>query len=101
VADQQRVIERTRNGQLAPADIVAAIGGLDAAAAGLQAVADRRFAGKVLIFPQLRSLPLLGLPELASALPEVHACLGPGGTWNATAEAALLAWGLPRQASHG
>ncbi len=90
LADQQRVVERTLGGQLSPAHTVAAIGGLDAAAQGLQAVIDRRYAGKVVLFPHLRDLPLLGLDELAQVLPRVHACLGPGGTWNAAAEQALF-----------
>jgi threonine dehydrogenase-like Zn-dependent dehydrogenase len=90
LADQQRVVARTLARELAPAHSVAAIGGLDAAAQGLQAVADRRFGGKIVLFPHLRDLPLLGLDELAEALPGVHACLGPGGTWCAAAEQALF-----------
>jgi hypothetical protein len=88
--DQGRVVQRALAGQISPAHSVAAIGGLDAAAEGLQAVIDRRFAGKVLLFPHLRDLPLLGLDELAQALPPVHACLGQGGTWNGAAERALF-----------
>jgi threonine dehydrogenase-like Zn-dependent dehydrogenase len=90
LADQQRVIERTLAGQLSPAHTVAAIGGLDAAAHGLQAVVDRRFAGKIVLFPHLRDLPLLGLDELAPLLPRVYDRLGPGGTWNAAAEQTLF-----------
>jgi hypothetical protein len=91
LADQQRVVQRTLAGGLSPAHSVAAIGGLNAAAEGLQAVIDRRFAGKVLLFPHLRDLPLLGIDELAQALPSVYACLGEGGTWNGAAEGALFA----------
>ena len=90
LADQQRVVARTLAGELAPAHSVAAIGGLEAAAQGLQAVAERRFAGKIVLFPHLRDLPLLGLDELAEALPGVHVCLGPRGTWCAAAEQALF-----------
>ncbi len=90
LADQQRVVARTLAGALAPAHSVAAIGGLDAAAQGLQAVAERRFGGKIVLFPHLRDLPLLSLGELAETLPAVHAALGPGGTWCAAAEEALF-----------
>ena len=90
LVDQQRVVARTLAGELSPAHSVAAIGGLDAAAQGLQAVAERRFAGKIVLFPHLRNLPLLGLDVLAEALPSVHACLGYGGTWCAAAEKALF-----------
>jgi hypothetical protein len=96
LADQQRVVQRALAGQLSPAHSVAAIGGLNAAAEGLQAVIDRRYAGKVLLFPHLRDLPLLGLDELAQALPPVHACLGPGVAWNSAAERALFeTWPRP------
>ncbi len=98
LADQQRVVARTLAGQLAPAHTVAAIGGLAAAAQGLQAVADRRFGGKIVIFPHLRDLPLLGLDELVETLPGVHARLGPGGTWCAAAEQALFEHYLARRA---
>jgi L-sorbose 1-phosphate reductase len=90
LADQQRVAARTLAGELTPAHMVAAIGGLDAAAVGLQAVTDRRFAGKIVLFPHLRGLPLLGLDELAQVLPNVYASLGPGGTWCAAAERTLF-----------
>jgi hypothetical protein len=90
LVDQLRVVKRTLGGQLSPAHTVASIGGLDAAAQGLQAVIDRRYAGKVVLFPHLRDLPLLGLDELAQVLPRVHAYLGPQGTWNAAAERALF-----------
>ena len=90
LADQQRVVARTLAGALAPAHSVAAIGGLDAAAQGLQAVVEGRYAGKIVLFPHLRDLPLLGLDELAAALPAVHAARGPGGTWCAAAEQILF-----------
>jgi threonine dehydrogenase-like Zn-dependent dehydrogenase len=99
LADQQRVVARTLAGELSPAHTVAAIGGLDAAAEGLQAVIDRRFAGKVLIFPHLRTLPLLALADLAPVLPSVYAALGPRHTWNAAAEHALFAAWPPHEAA--
>ena len=70
--------KRTLGGELSPAHSVAAIGGLDAAAQGLQAVIERRFAGKVVLFPHLRDLPLLGLDELAQVLPRCTPVLAPG-----------------------
>ena len=102
LADQQRVVARTLAGALAPAHSVAAIGGLDAAADGLQAVAERRFGGKIVLFPHLRDLPLLSLDELAETLPAVHAALGPGRTWCAAAEAALFEAYLtpPKETTH-
>lgn len=45
---------------------VAAIGGLMATKSGLEAVKAGRFTGKVVIYPQLKHLPLLPLNELGN-----------------------------------
>jgi hypothetical protein len=61
-----------------------------AAKDGLQALVDGSYSGKVLIFPQIHDLPLMGLDELKERLPDVAAKLGPGATWNDEAERALF-----------
>jgi hypothetical protein len=70
---------------------VAAVAGLEGVAEGLHAVADGRFPGKVVIFPNLsKPLPLTTLPELKQRLPSVYAKLAEDGTWTVEAEAELL-----------
>jgi threonine dehydrogenase-like Zn-dependent dehydrogenase len=91
IADQERVIEKTLAGQLSPGRALAAVGGIDAARDGLQALIDGRFPGKIVIFPQLRGLPLTSLDELATGDDELAASLGEGGTWTRDAEAILFA----------
>jgi len=71
VADQLRVLEKIQKGELQAARTVAAVGGLKALNKGLQAVLEQTYPGKVVIFPQLIDLPLLGLAELRTALPPV------------------------------
>ncbi len=61
-----------------------------AAKDGLQALIDGSYSGKVLIFPQIHDLPLMGLHELKEKLPDVAVKLGPGDTWNDEAEQALF-----------
>jgi len=90
LADQAVVIGKTLGGTLSPARSVGAVGGLEAAVDGMRAMIDGRFAGKVLIFPQVRGLPLTAIDDLARTEPEVAARLGPGGVWTAEAEAVLL-----------
>jgi threonine dehydrogenase-like Zn-dependent dehydrogenase len=90
LADQAVVIGKTLGGSLSPARSVGAIGGLEAAVEGMRAMIDGRFAGKILIFPQVRGLPLTAVDELARTEPEIAARLGPGGEWTAAAEEALL-----------
>jgi len=91
IADQALVVRKTLAGQLLPARAVAAVGGIEAAADGLRSLIEGRFAGKIVIFPQLRGLPLTALADLAASDPELAASLGPGGTWTAEAEAVLFA----------
>jgi len=91
VADQRAVLAKAAEGTLAPAGCVAAIGGMRAVHQALAAMMENRFPGKILIYPQLPDLPLLGLDELHATLPAVHAALGAGPAWTRAAEAALLA----------
>ena len=44
----------------------------------------------MVVFPQLRGLPLMGLKELKERLPEVAAKLGPNLMWTNEAEEALI-----------
>jgi hypothetical protein len=77
-------------GTLSPGRSVAAIGGLDMAAEAIQSVMDGKFPGKVVVFPQIPDLPLMGLKELAEKLPDVAAKLGEDLMWTNEAEAALI-----------
>ena len=88
--DQRQVMERALEGSLSPERVVAAIGGLKAAREGLEALMAGRYPGKIVIFPQLPDLPLMGLDELKEKLPAVGEKLGPGNTWTQEAEEALF-----------
>ncbi|MBU2710767.1 alcohol dehydrogenase catalytic domain-containing protein [Zooshikella harenae] len=90
INDQTIVMDNTVQGHIAPAICVAAIGGMNVAKDGIQAMIDARYPGKILIFPQLENLPLLGLDELAEKLPAVAKQLGAGSTWTLAAERALF-----------
>ena len=91
IADQALVVAKTLAGQLSPGRAVAAVGGIEAAPDGLRSLIEGRFAGKIVIFPQLRGLPLTSLEDLAADDTELAAGLGPGGTWTSEAEAVLFA----------
>lgn len=90
IHDQQQVVDLANQGDLSPGSIVGAVGGMIAAKDGLQALVDGRYSGKVLIFPQIHDLPLMGLDELKETLPDVAAKLGAGDTWNDEAERELF-----------
>lgn len=88
--DQALVMERAIAGELSPGLSVAAIGGMNAAIDGIEAMMEGRYPGKIVIFPQIKELPLLGLDEVHTQLPEVAAALGDGNSWTQEAEDLLL-----------
>ena len=51
---------------------------------------EGRFPGKIVIFPQLRDFPLIGLTNLKDKLPDVAPYLAPGDVWTADAEKVLI-----------
>jgi threonine dehydrogenase-like Zn-dependent dehydrogenase len=91
IADQALVVRKTLAGELSPGHALGAVGGMEAAADGLRALMQGRFAGKIVIYPQLENLPLTAVSDLAAADPELGAALGEGGTWTTEAEAVLFA----------
>jgi threonine dehydrogenase-like Zn-dependent dehydrogenase len=76
-------------GALPARKVIGAIAGLNALPEALQAVQAHRYPGKVVIFPQLPDLPLMGLTELHEHLPEVAAHLEARRYWTRDAERAL------------
>ncbi|MCX7992107.1 MAG: alcohol dehydrogenase catalytic domain-containing protein [Fimbriimonadales bacterium] len=85
-------------GALPARKVIGAIAGLNALPDALRAVQEHCYPGKIVIFPQLPDLPLLGLHELATRLPEVHAHLGDGRYWTQAAEGAMYAYYRPSAA---
>jgi hypothetical protein len=69
---------------------VAAIGSLNAALAGLQAIKDASLAGKVVIYPNIKEMPLTPLTELEEKMPSVYAKLNERQEWTNEAEEEFL-----------
>jgi threonine dehydrogenase-like Zn-dependent dehydrogenase len=88
--DQFQVLDQAAKGSLNPGRSVGAIGGMNAAKEGIQAMIDGRYAGKIIIFPQFPDLPLIGLDELQDIHPDIAAKLEPGNMWTIAAEEALF-----------
>jgi threonine dehydrogenase-like Zn-dependent dehydrogenase len=93
--DMQITLDLVEDGRLSPERLVAAVGSLLAARDGLQAVSDAVFAGKIVIFPHIRDLPLTVLPELKDTLPSVYSKLKYGREWTVEAENEFLRLMLP------
>ena len=88
--DQRQVLDQAFKGSLSPGRSVGAIGGMQVTKEGIQAVSNGEYAGKIVIFPQIDDLPLIGLDELKDVLPEVAEKLEPGTIWTQEAEEALF-----------
>ncbi|MFU8826234.1 MAG: zinc-binding dehydrogenase [Brevefilum sp.] len=90
IDDQASVLERAEEGKLSPGRMVAAIGGIEEAIKALESVIEGKYPGKVVIFPQIHNLPLVGLDELTEKMPEVAEKLGPLNVWTIESEAELF-----------
>ncbi len=90
IDDQAAVMARRVAGTLSPGRSVAAIGGLETAAEAIESVIEGKYPGKVVIFPQIRNLPITGLKELKDRLPEVAQKLGEDNMWTNEAEEVLI-----------
>ena len=91
IDDLRAMRDLVESKQLPTNHSVVAIAGLEGVPAGLHAVADGRFAGKVVIYPNLgKPLPLTPIDELGAILPTVAAQLDDNGQWTTEAEEELL-----------
>ncbi|HEY0601954.1 MAG TPA: zinc-binding dehydrogenase, partial [Herpetosiphonaceae bacterium] len=88
--DQEAVIRKAEAHELTPNRSVAAVGGIEAARNGIQAMMEGRYPGKIVIFPQISGLPLTGLDELAEKQPDVAEALDPSNMWTPEAEQRLI-----------
>lgn len=87
--DMVDTLALTESGDLPTRNSLAAIGGIDALANGIQAVKNASFPGKIVIFPQIE-LPLTALTDLDKVMPNVSAKLKDGKFWTNEAEEELL-----------
>jgi threonine dehydrogenase-like Zn-dependent dehydrogenase len=94
MSDMQLVLNKWESNQLSPNRSVAAIGSLEAARDGLKAVKDTTFPGKVVIYPNIKEMPLTSLPDFKDRLPSVYAKLR-NGEWTNEAEEEFLRIMLP------
>ncbi len=90
IEDLRFMLHQAETGALSPNRSVAAIGSLEAARDGMQAVMEARFPGKVVIYPHIKPLPLTAIADLKDVLPTVYAKLKDGREWTNEAEAELL-----------
>lgn len=89
IEDLEYTLRKTERGELSPNGSVAAVAGIDGVWEGMKALAEGRFPGKVVIYPQIEGLGLTPLDELHRVLPQVAEKLE-DGVWTKEAEEELL-----------
>jgi len=95
IEDMQVMLMQVESHELDTNRSLAAVGSLDAAREGMQAVIDTAFPGKVVIFPHIKDLPLTPLAELKEKMPSVYSLLKDGREWTNAAEEEFLRLMLP------
>lgn len=95
IDDMRLMLYQAETGTLSPNRSVAAIGSLSAAWDGIKAVKEQTFPGKIVIYPNIKELPLTPLADLKDRLPTVYARLKDGREWTNEAENELLRLMLP------
>lgn len=90
IEDMLTMLQKVEDGELLTNRSVAAVGSLEAAKDGLQALVDATYPGKVVIFPNIRNFPLTSVTDLGEVLPEVAAKLKDSRSWTKEAENAFL-----------
>ncbi len=88
--DLKTVLNKVISGNLDTDMSVAAICGIESAVEGIRAVEKQAIAGKILVYPKVKGLPLTRLDELKDKMPAVAAKLN-NGLWTMEAEKALMA----------
>jgi len=87
--DMQQVLRAVDAGQLDTNVVVGALSGLAGAAEGIGAIENRSIAGKIIVYPACRDLPLIPLEKLKQKMPQVAQHLH-NGLWTKQAEEKLL-----------
>jgi threonine dehydrogenase-like Zn-dependent dehydrogenase len=87
--DMKIVLEKVLSEQLNTDFSVDAVCGMAGAIDGIRAVENRTLAGKIIVYPQLKTLPLTPLENMAKQFPTVAEKMD-NGIWTKESEAQLL-----------
>ena len=87
--DMKLMLEMLQSGRLDTNISVGAVCGLDGACEGIKAIENRSIAGKIIVYPACKGLPLTTLAKLPDKFPDVAALLN-NGLWTPAAELKLL-----------
>jgi len=87
--DMQRVLGKVAEHRIEPNLTIAAVSGLAGAVDAIKAVEGRSAAGKIIVYPACRDLPLIKLSQMKEKMPQVAELMS-GGLWTKLSEHKLL-----------
>ncbi|NPV77709.1 MAG: zinc-binding dehydrogenase [Anaerolineae bacterium] len=90
VEDMRKTLELIETGEFEPARLVMAVGSIEAAKEGLQAVMKSVYPGKIVIYNHIKNFPLTPIRQMKDRLPSVAAKLKNGIEWTREAEEEFL-----------
>ena len=88
--DLRHTIRMVEEGKLNPVSALAAIGGMNVLKEGLDAVANARFPGKTVIFPNCENMPLTSVDSIAKLADGIEKTLAKDGTYTLETEKVLF-----------
>lgn len=88
--DLRHTIRLVEAGTLNPVSALAAIGGMKVLKEGLEAVANAKFPGKTVIFPNCPDMPLTAVDKMPTLVPGLEKTFAADGTYTTATEAELL-----------
>ncbi len=89
ISDMEEMLREAEAGRLSTDRAVAAVGGLSSVRQGYQSVAEGKFPGKVVIYPQVLDFPLTSIEDLEARDRDIANAMK-DGSWNREAERAFL-----------
>jgi threonine dehydrogenase-like Zn-dependent dehydrogenase len=86
----RQTLQAAEAGELNPVTALAAIGGMSALKEGLHGVADAKFPGKTVIFPNCPDMPLTAIGDIGKLVDNLEATLDDDGYYTMATEVELL-----------
>lgn len=90
MADLRHTLKLVEDNKLSPVATLAAIGGMNELKKGLEAVANGKFPGKIVIFPQCKTVPLTPIEDIGKIIPGIESTLSGEGFYTQKTEEKLL-----------
>ncbi|MCF6174201.1 MAG: alcohol dehydrogenase catalytic domain-containing protein [Victivallaceae bacterium] len=85
----RQTLQAAEAGELDPVTALAAIGGMSVLKDGLQGVADAKFPGKTVIFPNYPDMPLTAIGDIGELVEDIDATLSQAGYYTMATEKLL------------